>query len=256
MKYAKLDNCWLNLESDTKIGFGEFAIRQYNSLLKFKLNNSTFPAEIENTKEANNVIDTLMEIIKIHLSAKDIQEKTQVIDSYLKLVYSWINYMPITHECINGKWCIVYNINETATTEDELKSNEILKEWMVFLDLQEMRNSNYAFTECKECQRIFISNNRRRKYCTDCSIHYKPNYDKKRQHTPKGRRDKIVVYMRESGKYTHDEIYTLSEISDFINESDKMIATLSEDDFIKWCEEKHNYYLQETKRRKQNKKMV
>lgn len=246
MKYAKTNDCWIAVETNEKINFGEFVIRQYNALLKMKKEQKPFPEDIENPIDAENTINLLMDIVKLHLSDVDIKNKFDIIDRYLNSVFLGNNYFPTTIQNINGEWAIIYNVNETATDENELQAGEIMKEWMVFLDMMEMRKSKYIFKECPECNLLYVDNDKRKKLCSRCSPSYKSNYDKKRASAPKGYRDKVKNYMRNSGSYTNDEIL------EFTIESDNKINELNNDDFMKWCKNKHDYFKEETKRRKQN----
>lgn len=244
MKYAKTNDCWIAVETNKKINFGEFVIRQYNTLLEITKEQKPFPEDIENPLDAEYTIKLLMDIVKLHLSNTDIQNKFDIVDNYLDFVLSGIDYFPTTNQNINGEWTIVYNVNETAINENELKPGEIIKEWMVFLDMLEMRKSKYIFKECPECNLLYTDNDKRKKLCSRCSPSYKSNYDKKRAITPKGYRDKVKNYMRNSGLYTNDEIL------DFTINSDNKIDVLNANDFMNWCKDKHDYFIEEAKRRR------
>lgn len=242
MKYAKMNDCWYAIDTKQEIEFGSFAINQYNSLVEYK----TKQPILDNNSET--IVNELMEIIKLHLTNSPSKNKLDKIDSYLKNVYQFTNYFPVTNECINGKWYITYNVNETALDESELNRSEILKEWMVFLDLQEMRNSKYTFKECIRCKDLFASPDGRRKYCVKCYTNYRANYDKEYVKRPKGVRNKVKKYLRSTNMY---EDY---ELDIFKEESDIKLKELSPDDFIKWCNMKKDEYELETQRRRKEEK--
>lgn len=154
------------------------------------------------------------------------------IDIFLIKELSNAPTFPITYHFVNGKWYFAF---DTELTQQE---------WFVLLDIQEIRNADYDFSFCKQCGNIFIKRKKNNIYCESCSENYRKNYDQKRTVSPKGYRDKVRNYMRNSLKFTN------SEIIEFSIESDKKLNTLSGEDFIKWCTEKHEAYKQEAKTRK------
>lgn len=166
------------------------------------------------------------------------------IDVYLMQVFANAPPLQTSMHFYDGEWCIAYDFElefDKRPSYNEVENGKTIPEWLVFLDMIEMRNNDYNFCYCEQCKEIYVKRRKNNRLCDTCGSSYKKIYDKVRSSTPKGKIDKVCNYMRNSLKYTNDEIITFRE------DANQKLTSLNEEKFNSWCDEKHKMFKADAK---------
>lgn len=223
------------------INFNE---KGFTAVKSFNTHNNKYISQ-EKQKETH---EKLLEIIRDQ-GWNDVPEDTKVhpIDIFLMQSIEMFPPFSVVPHFINGKWYMVYDVANT---------NQIL-----ILDLIEMRNCEYKFHFCKNCDSIHIQKDKKNKYCPECSRNYKKVADKNRPESPRYSHKKVQNYLQNSEKFTSEERAAFNEESDFYwyritGKQEKSIPDnyrtdiITVDNYISWCEEKHEEFKKIAKTRK------
>lgn len=128
------------------------------------------------------------------------------------------NFLPLKAypHFIDNKWVFSY----------EVQGNELL-----FLDLIAMQEKELELAFCKVCDTPFV---KKKKNHVCCSAKCQNNRNGKgRKNTPGGKKHLIVNYMRNSSKFTEQEI------NQFLQEFEEKKNILYREELIAWLEAKH-----------------
>jgi hypothetical protein len=312
MKYVKMEDCWMVLDTGERIPFGEIIVDMYNfDRKKFNdYNNEYFEIldkygskspELSAYNEKNSFFanDDYYKSVEYFLSVLDFyfsgeleegengkfqirksskltpDEQLRQQQEYIKRAKNqgWLDiaddtyislidkqFLPdennesfpsisVTPHLINHKWYPAYDIPDDGGWATIL----------AFWDLMEIRNHNIPFSCCSHCNNIYIKRKHNSKYCSKCSSNYKAIQDKKRQSTPRGLHHKVYTYMRNSYKFSDNEINAFQDESDYywsllngknpINEHHYQTDIHTENDYILWLNQKHDEFKQQAKTR-------
>lgn len=169
------------------------------------------------------------------------------IDIYLMQCFETLEPFKALPHFIDGKWYMAYDTGD---------SNRIMA-----LDIIEMRHINHDIRYCKNCDLLFIQSGKNQRYCPACSANYKKIADDNRKRSPRYAHKKIQNYLKNSNKFTIDEIIAFNNESDYYWDTinGKQFDTVADyrsdidtvADYIAWCEEKHKEFKSIAKTRKQ-----
>lgn len=214
-------------------------LRSFESLEKFEPS-ELFRGTIEE-QEANH--QKIIEMVKSNgweTISNDIQPS--LVDIFLIRQLEKAPHLQVSLHFYEGKWCEAYNV-EPGLEQNEIENGKSAWEWLVYLDMIEVRYSDSVFAFCRECDSLYIRVRKNNHLCEKCTANYKKNFDKRRGTTNKGLIDKVCNYMRNSLKFTYDEINAFRDIAN-IN-----LTTMNETAFSEWCKQEHDGFKAEAKKR-------
>lgn len=205
--YVKKEDGWFVLENELFFYYGEILAIQANAMDELlKKHESNYNIDILNSFDLFSFV--------AHESLSGFPENLEV---YAKNVISSIPYIPTTYFFLNEKWyeSIIVNTELDGDPNNIVKDGAIAPLIISFLDLMIVCNKKIKSKECEYCRKLFFSRKENVSYCPECRPNYKKIKDEERKYTPRGKDHAIKNYLRNSQKFSSEEIIRFSEESDY-----------------------------------------
>ncbi len=149
------------------------------------------------------------------------------VASTKRIVASWLDPMPINTKILiyKGEFYRSYEVDDVH--------------WLVYDDMVEMLENNYNLIDCPICKKAFLSTDKKRHFCDECSKDKKSiKYynDQKRKHNPEYEHKKIRDMLRNHVCHSREEQCLIDNaLASFSNESQYYLDIINGQD-VELCE--------------------